>query len=160
MMERVYIGIDPDTDKNGVAVVSNTGDAVVGVRTFPELMSFLTELSQREECKHITIVIEDSWSTSHNWHYNATDSKAVVAKKGYAVGRCHQVGKLIAEMCKAFGLQYRLQAPLQKIWKGHDRKITHEEIKKITGIKNKRTNQEERDALLLAWVVAGLPIKI
>ena len=43
--------------------------------------------------------------------------------------------------------------------KGKDRKITAEELKAFTGVTG-RTNQEGRDAALLAWEYAGLPIKM
>ena len=45
------------------------------------------------------------------------------------------------------------------MWQGKDGKITQQEIASFTGITG-RNNQEERDAALLAWVYAGLPIKI
>jgi hypothetical protein len=48
---------------------------------------------------------------------------------------------------------------LRKIWKGTDGKITQDELEQITGIKGK-TNQDGRDAALLAWVFAELPIQI
>ena len=51
------------------------------------------------------------------------------------------------------------QYPLRKIWKGKDGKITDEEIKAFMPI-IERTNQEERDAALLAWNEAGFPMKI
>jgi hypothetical protein len=44
------------------------------------------------------------------------------------------------------------------MWHGRDGKITQEEIAAFTGIDG-RHNQEERDAALLAWIYAGLPIK-
>lgn len=42
---------------------------------------------------------------------------------------------------------------------GKDGKITHEELASFTGVKE-RTNQEGRDAALLAWTYAGLPIRM
>ena len=48
---------------------------------------------------------------------------------------------------------------LHQCWKGKDRKITDEEIKCFMPIKG-RTNQESRDAALLAWVFSGLPIRV
>jgi hypothetical protein len=43
------------------------------------------------------------------------------------------------------------------IWNGKDGKITHEELAAFTGLKG-RTNQEERDAALIAWNYAGFPL--
>jgi hypothetical protein len=46
------------------------------------------------------------------------------------------------------------------VWRGKDRKITQEELAAIVGQELPRTNQEGRDAALLAWVMAGLPLKL
>ena len=74
------------------------------------------------------------------------------------MGRNHQIGIDIADIARHFSLDVRLQPPLRKIWTGKNRKITHEEICAITGYTAKRSNQEERDAMLLAWTSANLPI--
>ena len=65
-------------------------------------------------------------------------------------------------MAKYYGLNVIEAYPLKKIW-GADRrqKISHEELKNLTGglVKGK-TNQDTRDAILLAWDKAGLPMRI
>lgn len=48
---------------------------------------------------------------------------------------------------------------LRKGWKGKDGKITHDELASFTGLMG-RTNQDVRDAALLAWAFAGLPIRV
>lgn len=45
------------------------------------------------------------------------------------------------------------------MWQGKDGKITAEELQHITGY-DRRTNQDARDAALLAWVYGGLPLKM
>lgn len=62
-------------------------------------------------------------------------------------------------MARSYGLKVVEHLPLFKCWKGKDRKITDEEIKCFMPIKG-RTNQESRDAALLAWVFSGLPIRV
>ena len=49
---------------------------------------------------------------------------------------------------------------MTKHWKGDEGKITHEELSYIVGPLPKRTNQDQRDATILAWWYADLPIKI
>jgi hypothetical protein len=63
-------------------------------------------------------------------------------------------------MLNYYGIEVIEKEPLRKIWKGPDGKITHTEITAITGWDKKRSNQEERDAMLLAWDRSGLPIVI
>jgi hypothetical protein len=66
----------------------------------------------------------------------------------------------VVECLQYYGIEVMEKQPLRKIWQGKDRKITHAEITAITGWDKKRSNQEERDAMLLAWNESGLPIII
>lgn len=159
-MEKLIIGIDPDIDKNGVCFLDpKTRKANATVASFPSLMKFFADQAQ---CKGIetTVVVEAAWMHNKtNWHMNPKDSRRVAAAKGYSVGQNHQTGRLICEMARAYGLKVVEHIPLVKCWKGKDRKITDAEIKAFIPIQG-RTNQESRDAALLAWVFAGLPIRV
>lgn len=155
----IIIGIDPDVEASGVAtLIRRTKKIDATTMKLPALMDYLRRV--RYPTLTVAVVVEASWTTAHNFHSLPSDGKAVSAKKGYHVGRNHQIGIDIADIARHFSLDVRLQPPLRKIWKGKDRKITHEEICAITGYTAKRSNQEERDAMLLAWTSANLPIKI
>ncbi len=159
----VVIGIDPDSDKNGVAFIEvATRKLEVSSLNFWQLYSYLYFLKEKSVKlnKTVLIVVEHSNFTAHNWHIKGGNNKAVASRMGYDVGRCHRTGELIEQMCEQLALEYRPQAPLTKVWKGSDRKVTHEEIVSLTGLISKRTNQEERDAILLAWVNAGFAIRL
>jgi hypothetical protein len=106
------------------------------------------------------VVVEASWLISHNWHTSHGRSAAAVAKTGYNVGRNHQVGIMIAEFCRAMDIEVKEQMPLKKVWKGANGKITHEELSLFIPGLPKQTNNEERDAALLAWNEANFPIKV
>lgn len=159
-MERLIIGIDPDIDKSGFCLLDpKTKFVSVMVYDFPSLMRFF---QKQAECKEIEtiVVVEASWMHNKtNWHLSPRDSKRIIAAKGYSVGQNHQTGKLICEMARAYGLKVVEHIPLVKCWKGKDRKITDAEIKAFMPIQG-RTNQESRDAALLAWTFAGLSIRI
>lgn len=151
------IGIDPDSKKNGVAFLEvATKKLEVASLDFFQLYDYLKFVKQKSEetGQSVLVVVEHSSYTAHNWHLKGYTNRAVSSRMGYDVGRCHRTGELIEEMCAYLGLEYKQQAPLTKVWKGQDRKITHEEIVRITGLIAKRTNQEERDAILLAWTAA------
>lgn len=155
----IIIGIDPDVEASGVAtLIRRTKKIDATTMKLPALVDYLRRV--RYPTLTVAVVVEASWTTAHNFHSLPSDSKAVAAKKGYHVGRNHQIGIDIADIARHFSLDVRLQPPLRKIWKGKDRKITHEEICAITGYTAKRSNQEERDAMLLAWTSANLPIRI
>ena len=80
--------------------------------------------------------------------------------KGVSQGRNEQVSRLLGEMCEAYGMQWQFIKPFKKCWQGRDRKITHDELCAVTGLVYGRTNQEMRDAALIAWVAAGLPVRL
>ena len=153
----IIIGIDPDVKKSGVGVVSRERKGVeVFSRSFPELLEYLKMAATHTS---VVVVVEASWKISTNWHTGRGDSIRTAARKGKDAGRCHEVGRKIVECAQFYGLEVVEKLPLKKIWKGKDGKITDEEIKAFMPIQG-RTNQEERDAALLAWNYAGLPIRI
>ena len=158
----IIIGIDPDVKKSGFAFIAEKGEVVVlGSYTFPELIEYLQIARDRflAENMRVVVVVEASWKISTNWHTGRGDSIRTAARKGKDAGRCHEVGRKIVECAQYYGLEVVERLPLKKIWKGKDGKITDEEIKAFMPIQG-RTNQEERDAALLAWDYAGLPIRL
>lgn len=154
----IYVGIDPDKDKSGVATYTRESkDIRVDTLSFPETLAYLSALQHkcRQNGTTMLVVIEASWMIENvSLHARWTDNKAIAAKKGYYVGINHEVGLLIREMCVWWNIPNVEQHPLRKCWNGKDRKITQEELaaildyNKINGLK--RTNQEGRDAALLA----------
>ena len=158
----IVIGIDPDVSKSGVGVVSREGgvEACVSL-TFPQLLEYLQIERDRRRAENLSVVVvvEASWKISTNWHTQRGESVRTAARKGKDAGRCHEVGRKIVECARYYGLEVVERLPLKKIWKGKDGKITDEEIKAFMPIQG-RTNQEERDAALLAWDYAGLPIRL
>lgn len=156
----VIIGIDPDVEKSGVAFLEvQSRKLEVSSLRFPDLLSYLRFCKAKSGGTAFAVVIEAGWLNRSNWHFSPRDSRAKCAEIGRAAGRNHQTGILIAEMCEAMGIKYHLQKPLTKVWKGRDGKITHAELSAFTGIMG-RTNQDGRDAALLAWTFAGLPIRL
>lgn len=151
------IAIDPDVDKSGVATLDVKGkNLVMDSLKFPKLIDLLRWINKDKIHFPFIVVVEAGWLNSiSNYHTAAGRRGQRIAKN---VGANHQVGKMIVEVCEHYGIPVTTIKPLKKIWKGKDGKITQEEIAMFTGISG-RNNQEERDAALLAWVYAGLPIK-
>ena len=158
----VVIGIDPDVDKSGVAflMVENRIIELENL-TFADLLDYLREIRDvlTKEGRFFVVVVEAGWLNKAHWHVGKGGSAARAAAIGNHTGRNHEVGRKIVEMCRHYGIEVVEQPPLRKMWKGRDGKITHEELEHFTGIMGK-TNQEARDAALLAWEYAGLPIRI
>jgi len=156
------IGIDPDSKASGVAVLDlATRELLLSTQLFYSLTDMLKEV--RVKGRNTLVVIENAYSTSHNWHYNAKDTRGTIAKKGYSVGLCAQTYHLLKQYLQMKGLDFIEQLPLTKIWRGGGGKITHEELvghckrNRVTlhPSSEKRSNQEERDAALLALLHIG-----
>jgi len=157
------IGIDPDVEKNGVAIVEKeTKHLECAALTFAQTLDYLQWVAKRsaEAKASVKVYVEAGWMNQSNWHVKRDDGKAVVAKKGVSQGRNEEVSRLLGEMCEHYGLDWYWQKPLEKHWKGPGGKITHAELCAVTGLVYGRTNQEMRDAALIAWVEAGLPVRI
>lgn len=155
------IAIDPDAEKSGVAKLDVAErKSWADTLPFPLLIEYVRQVHRVSKDKRIAVVVEASWHKIHNWHLTRRDSLGIAAKKGYDEGRNHEAGKKIIEMLNYYGIEVVEKEPLRKIWQGKDRKITHTEITAITGWDKKRSNQEERDAMLLAWDYSNLPIII
>lgn len=156
------IGIDPDTEKNGWAVVETaTGEIHAGTAELAALIDWVMIRKSAAEAvgKTMRVVVEAGWVNQPNWHLDWRDSKQRAAAKGKSLGRNQQRGKDIVEMLRWQGVEVTEAPPLKKMWKGVNRKITHDELVRIVG-KIEHTNQEGRDAALLAWVHAGMKIRL
>lgn len=154
------IAIDPDKVKSGVAWLKpSTRQMELSNFSFPMLLEYLQYAKRKSEelNESVVVVVEAGWMNAKSCFHAAQGKQAEKIAKD--VGANHETGRKIIEMCEHYGINVIAKAPLAKCWKGKDKKITHEELASFTGIMG-RTNQDARDAALLAWVYAGLPIKI
>jgi len=156
---RVYVGIDPDTNKSGFAVVNRVLERVIHCETLP-FFKLLEKISTIHTAykDDVVVVVEAGWKI------DMTNFHKALGKQGQRialnVGRNQQVGMLIVEYCKVNGIPFAEVAPLKKGWRGKDGKITHEEIAHFVSGLPEKSNQETRDSVLICWYYAGLPIKI
>ena len=166
---QIIIGIDPDVAASGLGIINTTSTAGLFVDymtlPLPILVEQLEVFVATAPPNPVRIFIEAGWLNKGNWHLNPHDTKKLAAAKGRQAGRNHQLGLDLCALLDHRGIPHTEVLPLVKCWKGKDRKITHEELDTIvrwvngTGLPRSRSNQEERDALLLAWEKSGLPIK-
>lgn len=157
----VIIGIDPDNQESGVGAVFDDRKFLAYKMEFPAMIDYLRAMN--ESCKKIKVVIEGGWLNKSNWHVLGRYMSAVKAAAiGRSTGMNHQTGILIVECCKHYNIPYEIIKPLKKCWKGKDGKITQDELAYFMSSDGKmpRINQDQRDALLLAWVCAGYSVKV
>ena len=129
----VKIGIDPDVEKNGVAI-KHDGKLTLHNLKFFELFDLLKTYPNAQ------VVIEGGWLNKSNWHTKRNGSAALNAKIGNHTGANHEVGRKIVEMCEYLDIDYRVVRPTKS-------KVKSDLFHKITGIK--KSNQEQRDAAML-----------
>lgn len=158
------LGIDPDIEKSGLATVNlATRTLEVGTYSFPELIAKIrTVYADSEKDSRFDVVVEAGWLNKGNWHVTESRNgkfspQAWAAAVGVSQGECNAVSKLIIQMLEYEGIKAIPKKPLRKCWRGPDRKITHAELVRECDLyrvnfKEKRSNQEERDAALLALV--------
>ena len=147
---KIYIGIDPDTDRSGVAIFSNNIMQCAAL-AFADMVGLLLQMQKEAEQQgdELIVVVEAGWLNKSNWHITFRDNAWLAAAKGIAVGRNQQVGKCLVELLRAENIQVVEQKPLRKVWRKG--KISHAELAKLVKLNQKRTNQEMRDAALLAY---------
>ena len=155
---RRFVSIDPDMRKSGVCVLDGRRLVNVGCMSFPDLLDVIADEVENEGAR---VIVEAGWLECHNWHVVRGDSPTKAAAIGRSVGMNHQTGMLLVEWCRARGYRVDEIHPLKKCWRGRDGKITSEELRQVTGLTlPSRMNQDARDAVLLAWVVAGNPLRV
>ena len=158
------IGVDPDIEKSGLAILRlETRTLEVGAFRFPELLDRIRKAREATPAdERFSVFVEAGWLNKGNWHVTESRNgkfspQAWAAAVGASKGENGAVGKLLLECLEHDGINAIPKKPLRKCWRGPDRKITHAELVRECDLyrvnfKEKRSNQEERDAALLAIV--------
>jgi len=136
----IKIGIDPDCDKSGFALIYQNQTELTTL-TFFELFDRFSQLINTNGKENIKVYVECGFLNKSNWHKIQKGSSNLNAKIGERTGANFETAKKISEMCTYFGLNYTQVRPTRK-------KLNAAEFKAVTKIE-KRTNQEMRDAFML-----------
>lgn len=153
------IAIDPDVGQSGVAIYRTDVDGFseITTMTFPQLVEHLrlegAFLQPSGEFSTL-VVVEAGYLVNTNWHTKAGRSSKQSARIGRDQGRNNEVARKIVEMARHYGLPTIEARPLRKYGSGEERKATHIDVckrsKSFASVKGARSNQEERDASLIA----------
>ena len=171
MNNKLIIGIDPDVTQSGYCEIMLNGTDIQlqhGAYSFPEIViEIFKRIAEHKKLSQyhcdIEIYVEAGWlNRPHNFHTSSYAKKAISDTVANGVGRNEETGRKIIEMAKYYGLNVFEAPPLKKIWGAdHRQKISAKELKILTGgLVSTQTNQDTRDAILLAWDKAGLPMRI
>lgn len=144
---KLYVGVDPDIEKNGVAIKQGENYQLYNL-TFFELFDKLQELSSDNETNEIIVFVECG-ELNHTVYKVQSIPKGVRNIKQYCANIGTKVGKnfgaalLIIQMCEYLKLAVIKVKPTT-------RKLDAKLFKAYTGI-SARTNQEQRDAMMLIF---------
>ncbi len=139
MLKPLIVGIDPDLEKSGVAVLKDSSLRLGNMRFYDLTQYFEVNKDQIKK-----VVIEAGWlNKKSNLHSRYGQSKRAGERIAKNVGENHATGKLLVEMAESLGLTVVLVKPTKS-------KKNSEEFNRITGWQGK-TNQEQRDAGMLIW---------
>lgn len=136
----IIIGIDPDIEKNGVAICENGKLTQLLNLTFVEVIELVME--HQDNIKKV--VIEAGWLIKKsNWHMSGrkmtVEARERIAKN---VGENHATGKHLASFIDSLGIKIQLLNPQGK--------KKADEFERITGWTG-RSNPETRDAGMLVY---------
>lgn len=138
--DSLCIGIDPDTDRSGVAIWDMRRKRLLqyGALRFFEIFDLLKEHKYSIEL----VRVEAGWvHAKSNFHGRAYQTKAAGERIAKNVGANHETGRKIVEMCKYFSLTCDEVPPMGKMRKDY--------FHQLTGIDTK--NQDVIDAVMLVW---------
>lgn len=137
-MTKLIIGIDPDLEKSGVAILGSSLE--LKNLSFSEIV----DLFRTEQEKIMKVVIEAGWlNKKANFHCHVGQRKSVGERIAKNVGENHAKGKLLVEMAKSLNLNVLEVRPTKA-------KRNAKDFNQMTGWVG-RTNQEQRDAAMLIF---------
>lgn len=137
----IYIGIDPDVEKSGVAIWSK---GVTSLHNFDYMQLFesLQNFQKHKEKYSILVVIEKGETNKAIFNANKAVNKRVAAKIGVSVGRNFEATNVIEQFCKYLELDYIFFVPNKAT-----PKFNNKFVQDNFDLNTKRTNEEQRDAL-------------
>ena len=139
----LYVGIDPDMVKSGLAVWDGTQLTELLAFDFWTTVQWL--LDNRADIKMIKI--EGGWLNKTNWHTTPKQGVQGLAEIGRRVGMNHQTGLLLTEFLERFNFPFQVVKPLKNNWWADDKMKQFNRVTGWTGL----SNPEKRDAAFLVF---------
>lgn len=128
-MAKVILGIDPDSDKHGIAIYIDGHLSSLKMLNTIELYRYLSDFHKQDD---ITIHLEDVKRTKaiYKGRFNQKDNERTKAMKAQNVGMNKQAQTCIEQMAEAMRVKVILHRP-SKMWK--DAQSGKKVFEKLTG---------------------------
>lgn len=134
----IKIGIDPDTDKSGVAVMKDNEVIKLEMIEFYDLLEFLSDLKYKYD-KYI-VIIEKGEDNKALFNANKEPNKLKANRIAMNTGRNFETSILLIKHCKRHQIPHKTYAPRTP-------KMNHQYVSKLVKNMPKRSNEEKRDAI-------------
>lgn len=145
-MNKFEIGIDPDSDKYGVAIAKNGELCTVKSMCITHLVPMIAELS---DSGSVVVYIEDVCGISSSaFNHSRKDTQAVKFKKSESVGMCKQAQIVIQKFCAEYGIPVH-KFKVSKAWK--DTKTGRAALKNVFGWEGE-SNEDSRSAAYFLYL--------
>jgi len=138
----IIVGVDPDSDKHGVAIYENGNLEILTQWRLIELIDF----SIGEDKSSVLFSVEDVMANNFVYKRNEKKSKKVQSEIHRCTGRCQQSQVELIRMLEHHGVKYKLHKPMRGNWAGN--KMLFERLTGWTG----RSNKDTRSAAFFGYL--------
>ncbi len=135
------VGLDPDSDRHGVAVYRDGKLQELLMLTLPDLRRWISAQPGR-----LYFSIEDVMSQSFVYGRNVQVSKAAQSKVAVGIGRCQQAQEEVVRELQDRGILFELHKPTSANWAGRKG-----QFELVTGWQG-RSNTETRSAAYFGYI--------
>lgn len=143
-MEKITIGIDPDSDRMGFSVYVGAELVVCATATIVEIIT--GHLPEYLAVGDVVFSIENVMANKFVYARNQKQSKSAQSTVAMAVGRCQQNQIELMRWLDHYGVPYMLHKPQRGNWAKNK-----ELFEKITGWKG-RSNPDSRAAAFFGFL--------
>lgn len=144
MVNKIVLGVDPDSSEHGVALYINGKLESLQRLSLPQLINKI--ISCKDSGDDIIVSVENVLANNFVYARNNQATKAAQAKVGLSIGRCQQSQSELMRWLDYIGIPYVLHKPTKSNW--HDNKALFE---KVTGW-TKQSNDDTRSAAYMGWL--------
>ena len=141
MLERFIIGVDPDSDKHGVATYKEGVLVNLQMLARPELIKWISSTYGG-----VIVSIEDVLKNNFIYARNQAGNKSVQAKIGLNIGRCQQAQAELMRDLDNLSIRYVLHKPQKGNWAKNKA-----QFEKATGWQGK-SNEDTRAAAYFGYL--------
>lgn len=142
----IVIGIDPDSEKHGVATYVNGKLKTLETATLMCLISKVEAVKATKEITSLRFAIEDVCSNNFIYTRNIKTNPKIQSTVARSVGACQQSQRELMRMLDVFEVPYILYKPTGSNWAKNKTRFEN-----VTGW-SKRSNEDTRSAAYFGFI--------